>query len=91
MKFIVFLALSLAVMCLVQAQHIEKDVAKPLVQLMEQPVQDVDVPEHSRQKRATCDLLSKWNVKHTACAGHCLAKGFKGGYCNNKAVCICRR
>ncbi|EDW32202.1 GL10559 [Drosophila persimilis] len=96
MKFIVFLALSLAVMCLVQAQPlaeepIEEDVAKPLVQLMEQPVQDVDVPEHSRQKRATCDLLSKWNVKHTACAGHCLAKGFKGGYCNNKAVCICRR
>ncbi|XP_022224362.1 defensin [Drosophila obscura] len=100
MKFIVFLALSLAVLCLVKAQplpeeHFEEDVAKtlvvkPLVQLMEQPVVQ-DVTEHSRQKRATCDLLSKWNVKHTACAAHCLAKGFKGGYCNGKAVCNCRR
>ncbi|XP_055839766.1 defensin [Episyrphus balteatus] len=44
-----------------------------------------------RQKRATCDLLSIFNVNHTACAAHCLAKGFKGGYCNGKKVCVCRR
>lgn len=53
-----------------------------------------DTPDsHSRQKRATCDLLSAWNINHTACAAHCLAmgKGFRGGYCNNKAVCVCRR
>lgn len=46
---------------------------------------------HPRQKRATCDLLSFWNVKSTACAAHCLARRYKGGYCNNKAVCVCRR
>ncbi|XP_034132385.1 defensin [Drosophila guanche] len=93
MKFIIFLAISLAVLCLVKAtplpeEPIVEDVAKPLVQLMEQPVEDVSV--HSRQKRATCDLLSKWNVNHTACAAHCIAKGYKGGHCNNKAICVCR-
>lgn len=55
--------------------------------------EDVTFDSHSRQKRATCDLLSAWNVNHTACAAHCLAigKGFRGGYCNDKAVCVCRR
>ncbi|EDW59986.1 defensin [Drosophila virilis] len=46
---------------------------------------------HPRQKRATCDLLSFWNVKNTACVAHCLARRYKGGYCNNKAICVCRR
>lgn len=48
---------------------------------------------HNRQKRATCDLLSAWGVNHTACAAHCLTngRGNRGGYCNSKGVCICRR
>nr|CAM92111.1 hypothetical protein [Eristalis tenax] len=44
-----------------------------------------------RQKRATCDLLSFLNVKDAACAAHCLAKGYRGGYCDGRKVCNCRR
>ncbi|XP_055704402.1 defensin [Phlebotomus papatasi] len=46
---------------------------------------------HSRQKRATCDLLSAFGVGHAACAAHCIGHGYRGGYCNSKAVCTCRR
>ncbi|KAI8118708.1 Phormicin [Lucilia cuprina] len=38
---------------------------------------------HGRYKRATCDLLS-------ACAAHCLLRGNRGGYCNGRAICVCR-
>lgn len=49
-------------------------------------------PEHGlRQKRATCDLLSIFNVSHAACAAHCLTMGRRGGHCNSQAVCVCRR
>lgn len=45
-----------------------------------------------RQKRATCDLLSIFNVNHTACAIHCIGlnRGFRGGFCNGSQVCVCR-
>nr|AGI17576.1 defensin [Pyrrhocoris apterus] len=63
--------------------------------------EDADVPDaipeeyHSlRVKRATCDVLSfssKWfTPNHSACAIHCIAKGYKGGSCK-KAICHCRR
>lgn len=45
----------------------------------------------SRQKRFTCDVLSYFKGNHTACALHCKGHGYRGGYCNNKAVCVCRR
>nr|WAB21908.1 defensin [Sphaeridium marginatum] len=46
-----------------------------------------------RVKRVTCDLLSfkGFKLNHSACAAHCLALGKRGGYCNNKKVCVCRR
>lgn len=50
-----------------------------------------DVPEHYRQKRATCDLLSGFGVNHSACSIHCVARGFRGGWCDSRAVCNCRR
>lgn len=46
---------------------------------------------HNRYKRATCDLLSGTGVNHSACAAHCLLRGNRGGYCNSKAVCVCRK
>lgn len=46
---------------------------------------------HFRQKRATCDILSIFNVNHAACAMHCIGHGYRGGYCSDKAVCTCRR
>nr|C0HJX7.1 RecName: Full=Defensin [Calliphora vicina] len=39
---------------------------------------------------ATCDLLSGTGANHSACAAHCLLRGNRGGYCNGKAVCVCR-
>ncbi|KAL0280819.1 UNVERIFIED_CONTAM: hypothetical protein PYX00_002001 [Menopon gallinae] len=40
--------------------------------------------------RITCDILGgKFN--HAACAVHCILKGYRGGYCDSKAVCNCRR
>lgn len=58
-----------------------------------QPVTQLPIEHqpHRRQKRATCDLLSALNINHTACAAHCIARGYRGGYCNNEAVCNCRR
>ncbi|XP_059613249.1 defensin-like [Phlebotomus argentipes] len=51
-----------------------------------------DVPQtHTRQKRATCDLLSAFGVGHAACAVHCIGHGYRGGWCNSRAVCNCRR
>ncbi|XP_013119114.1 phormicin-like [Stomoxys calcitrans] len=46
---------------------------------------------HARYKRATCDLLSGTGVNHSACAAHCVLRGNRGGYCNSKAVCVCRK
>nr|QRW93022.1 defensin 3 [Coridius chinensis] len=47
-----------------------------------------------RLKRATCDALSfqsKWiTINHSACAIHCIARGYKGGSCKN-TVCHCRK
>ncbi|XP_075168240.1 defensin Lucifensin-like [Haematobia irritans] len=44
----------------------------------------------SRYKRFTCDVLSGLKVEHSACAIHCLMQFKKGGYCNDKAVCVCK-
>ncbi|XP_053963541.1 sapecin-like [Anastrepha ludens] len=53
-------------------------------------LKDEPVAELSRQKRATCDLLSGTGVNHSACAAHCVLRGNRGGYCNDRAVCVCR-
>lgn len=47
-------------------------------------------PAHPRFRRATCDILGHW-VGSAACATHCIARRFRGGYCNSKQVCVCRR
>ncbi|XP_017960405.1 defensin-A-like [Drosophila navojoa] len=93
MKSIVFLTL-LVVVTMAIAQPVVKEtfeVKEKAVSLAdleeEQPAAPVD---HQRYKRATCDLLSFLNVSHAACTAHCLLKRFKGGYCNSKAVCVCR-
>ncbi|XP_017087911.2 defensin [Drosophila bipectinata] len=93
MKVIIFLALAFVLACVVQAQPVADKSQKEVLEvhtLEEDLPENADVQEHSRQKRATCDLLSKWNWNHTACAAHCLARKYKGGYCNDKAVCVCR-
>lgn len=46
--------------------------------------------ENIRVKRLTCDLLSAFNVKDSACAARCIAQGKKGGHCNDRAECNCR-
>ncbi|EFA01376.2 Defensin-like Protein [Tribolium castaneum] len=54
--------------------------------------------EHIRVKRFTCDVLSaegsfrgvSVKLNHSACATHCLFLKKRGGYCNNKAICVCR-
>nr|XP_973575.3 PREDICTED: tenecin-1 [Tribolium castaneum] len=55
--------------------------------------------EHVRVKRFTCDVLSaeggfrgvSIKLNHAACAAHCLYLKKRGGYCNDKAVCVCRK
>ncbi|XP_050067675.1 defensin [Anopheles maculipalpis] len=46
--------------------------------------------ENYRAKRATCDLASGFGVGSSLCAAHCIARRYRGGYCNSKAVCVCR-
>ncbi|XP_075166270.1 defensin-2-like [Haematobia irritans] len=43
-----------------------------------------------RSNQHTCDLFSMWNIGHSACAAQCIIQGKKGGFCNDKAVCICK-
>ncbi|XP_046557169.1 tenecin-1-like [Haliotis rubra] len=47
------------------------------------------------EKRVTCDILAQLNIGgnsigSAACAAHCLLKGYSGGYCNSRNVCVCR-
>ncbi|XP_066908682.1 defensin-2 isoform X2 [Halyomorpha halys] len=64
--------------------------------LSEADLQELPLEEEhgARLKRATCDALSftsKWlTINHSACAIHCLTKGFKGGKCVN-TICKCRK
>ena len=48
--------------------------------------EDTNLEQHSRFKRATCDLFQNESL----CAAHCLLRGRTGGYCNAKKVCVCR-
>ncbi|GAB0091796.1 sapecin-B-like [Sergentomyia squamirostris] len=45
----------------------------------------------SLQPRITCDLLGPSGYSDSLCAGHCIMKGFKGGWCDSRKVCNCRR
>ncbi|XP_050096109.1 defensin [Anopheles aquasalis] len=47
--------------------------------------------ENYRAKRATCDLASGFGVGSSLCAAHCIARRYRGGYCNDRGVCVCRR
>lgn len=40
-----------------------------------------------RHKRATCDLFANEQL----CAAHCIVRGFRGGWCDSRKVCNCRR
>ncbi|XP_037938234.1 defensin-like [Teleopsis dalmanni] len=72
------------------------DIALDLLDVDAQALGDAAIEAEaapSRQKRATCDLLSiaKLGINHAACAANCIRLGYKGGWCNDKAVCNCRR
>lgn len=74
-----------------KAQTDEADVLIPSDHQSDEPIPSIPAVHHFRQKRATCDLLSIFNVNHAACALHCVGHGYRGGYCSNKAVCTCRK
>ncbi|XP_055371531.1 U-Asilidin(12)-Dg3b-like [Condylostylus longicornis] len=41
------------------------------------------------QPRVTCDIIGgEWGDR--ACAAHCIAKGYRGGWCDDRKVCNCR-
>ncbi|XP_024888753.1 defensin-like [Temnothorax curvispinosus] len=39
--------------------------------------------EHHRERRFTCN--------NNACNAHCIVRNRKGGYCNDKNLCVCRK
>ncbi|XP_053958038.1 defensin-like [Anastrepha ludens] len=55
----------------------------------EKPVQEMG-EQHSRSKRATCDLMDASGWSKTLCAAHCIMLGHRGGYCNGRSICVCR-
>lgn len=59
------------------------------VQLRERRSPGTEKPPR-RQKRATCGLLSGFGVNDSACAVHCVAIGYRGGWCDSQRVCNCR-
>jgi len=44
------------------------------------------IAESLPQSRILCDVLGS----DALCAIRCINMGHRGGYCNNKKVCICR-
>lgn len=44
-----------------------------------------DIPE--RVPRVTCDIIGSDRM----CAVRCIAMGYRGGFCNAKKICECRR
>lgn len=91
MKFTLFLGALALLICFAQAQPeaVELEVL-PLESSLFM-LQDEDIPNvHSRHKRLTCDLLSYWEVNHSACAAACIYMSNEGGYCKD-GECICRR
>ncbi|XP_044762060.1 defensin, isoforms B and C-like [Coccinella septempunctata] len=62
--------------------------ADQIVELRDQDVQ------HYRVRRFTCDVLSAqfmgFKINHAACGLHCLGLLKRGGYCNSRAICVCR-
>ncbi|XP_055704400.1 U-Asilidin(12)-Dg3b-like [Phlebotomus papatasi] len=47
--------------------------------------------EAAFQPRVTCDILGPTGWGDAACAAHCIAIGYSGGWCDNRKVCNCRR
>ncbi|CAG9809810.1 unnamed protein product [Chironomus riparius] len=45
-----------------------------------------NLPTNDRAGRITCDVFGS----NTLCALHCIQLTYKGGYCNDKKICICR-
>ncbi|ALC41984.1 Def [Drosophila busckii] len=92
MKLVLFAAALILLTCLAQAQPAYLERPEERNSNSKDTLQDMIQRQTVlyRQKRATCDLLSYLNVNHSACAAHCIAIGFKGGYCNDRAVCNCR-
>lgn len=43
--------------------------------------------DDSAEQFVSCDIIGSDAV----CAINCIRKGFRGGYCNDKKVCVCRR
>ncbi|XP_066147263.1 tenecin-1 [Euwallacea fornicatus] len=66
----------------------------PLGEEFEDLQHEGEETDHVIVKRATCDLLGfsigGFSLNHSACAAHCLVLRKKGGYCNNRKVCVCR-
>ncbi|CAH1398033.1 unnamed protein product [Nezara viridula] len=77
---------------LFQDELLREQRSLPETDFEEVPLEDAE-EQGARLKRATCDALSfssKWlTVNHSACAIHCLTKGYKGGKCV-KTICNCR-
>ncbi|KAH8370304.1 hypothetical protein KR093_002985 [Drosophila rubida] len=93
MKTLVCLGFVVLFLALIQAHPVLDETQEVLLTDVDSPdtLVEADTGLNLRQKRATCDLLSAFNVNHSACAVHCIARRFKGGYCSDKAVCVCRR
>lgn len=61
-------------------------VAVGLAKLEPPPFSDMD-NEILKDPKVTCDILGS----DAACAAHCIALGYRGGYCDSQKVCRCRR
>ncbi|XP_055380941.1 U-Asilidin(12)-Dg3b-like [Condylostylus longicornis] len=84
MKFTIFAAIFAVIIAMTIAYPFEID---SNLDAGEELHFDSDLQHGLRQKRATCDLLANEQL----CAAHCLLKGFKGGWCDSRKVCNCRR
>lgn len=47
------------------------------------------VPEYISEKRITCNEFSHSGWDHSSCIQHCRRRGYRGGYCDTRAICNC--
>ncbi|CAG9809808.1 unnamed protein product [Chironomus riparius] len=87
MRLIIFVVVFFAVIALAVLNPVdfeEQNFEGPNFE--DQQFLDESVP-FVRNKRLTCDILGST----PACAAHCIARGYRGGWCDGQSVCNCRR
>ncbi|XP_077277599.1 defensin-like [Temnothorax americanus] len=84
MKIYVFALLVVAAVTFARQLTVEDEVPLDILDLpLASENKSSPIELHHRERRFTCS--------HNACNAHCIVRNRKGGYCNGKGLCVCRK